>query len=165
MVFGGPNHTKIPMARLMFRASAGPMLAVAAMAAAWPATWIATSAAWAQEAERPGLFDRIFGGSERFGAGERGAPAAAPGPERTGTVPPPSTDLSVRIDRLEAQIRQLTGVIEQLQYRNQQLEAVLRRMQEGGVTAGAPPRPASPTAPGPAVPGRRGDAFDPALHP
>src|SRR5262249_24465806 len=100
MVFGGPNHTKIPMARLIFRASAGCMLAIAALAAASAVTWVATSAAWAQEGERPGLFDRIFGGSERFGTGERSAPAAAPGPERTGTVPPSSTDLSVRIDRL-----------------------------------------------------------------
>jgi TolA-binding protein len=31
-------------------------------------------------------------------------------------------DLVVRIERLENQIRQLTGTIEQLQYRNQQLE-------------------------------------------
>jgi len=138
------------------------VLAIAAMAAAWTLT----SAARAQEGERPGLFDRIFGGSERFGGGptERGTPPA--GPDRTGTVSPSGTDLSVRIDRLEAQIRQLTGVIEQLQYRNQQLEAALRRMQEGALTGAAQPRPVSPSPPpGPAVPGRRGDAFDPSQHP
>src|SRR6516165_7386046 len=32
------------------------------------------------------------------------------------------SELVVRIDRLENQIRQLTGQLEQLQYRNQQLE-------------------------------------------
>ena len=34
-----------------------------------------------------------------------------------------------RINRLEAVIRQLTGNIEQLQYRNQQLEQQLQRLQ------------------------------------
>src|SRR5262245_55214339 len=162
MVFGGPNHTTLPMARLNLRASAVSVLAVAAMAAAWAAPGIA----WAQESERPGLFDRIFGGSERFGSGsERGAPPVA-APERTGTVPPSGTDVIVRVDRLEAQIRQLTGVIEQLQYRNQQLEALVRRMQDGGLTGAAQPRPLNPPAPaGAAAPGRRGDAFDPTQHP
>ena len=37
----------------------------------------AATPAWAQD----GLFDRIFGGSERLGGGERGAPS--PGPQRT----------------------------------------------------------------------------------
>ena len=36
----------------------------------------------------------------------------------------------LRLDRLETQIRQLTGVIEQLQFRNQQLEGQVRRLQE-----------------------------------
>ena len=40
------------------------------------------------------------------------------------------SDLMLRLDRLETQIRQLTGVIEQLQFRNQQLEGQLRRLQE-----------------------------------
>ena len=38
-------------------------------------------------------------------------------------------DLVTRINRLEAVIRQLTGNIEQLQYRNQQLEQQLQRLQ------------------------------------
>jgi tol-pal system protein YbgF len=41
-----------------------------------------------------------------------------------------ATDLLVRIDQLENQVRQLTGAVEQLQFRNQQLEASLRKMQE-----------------------------------
>ena len=58
----------------------------------------------------------------------------------------------MRVDRLEAQIRQLTGVIEQLQYRNQQLEAYVRRMQEEGgaasVGTAAPASPAGAVEPG-----------------
>ena len=36
------------------------------------------------------------------------------------------SDLVLRLDRLENQIRQLTGLVEQLQFRNQQLEQQLR---------------------------------------
>ena len=52
----------------------------------------------------------------------------------------PGGELTMRIDRLEAQMRQLTGAIEQLQHRNQQLEAHLRRMRQEG-TAARDPRP------------------------
>jgi len=57
-----------------------------------------------------------------------------------------ASDLLVRLDQLENQVRQLTGAVEQLQFRNQQLEANLRKMQEdnefrfkemGGKTGGA----------------------------
>jgi tol-pal system protein YbgF len=153
------------MARMIFRASAQSLLGLAAVAAL-----VVAPVARAQEGEHGlGLFDRIFGGSERLSGGsaaERGGP---PGPDRTGTVPLSGVDLSVRVDRLEAQIRQLTGVIEQLQYRNQQLEALLRRMQEEGAPRPGQPRPQvapmTPVPAAPAAPGRRGDAFDPALHP
>jgi tol-pal system protein YbgF len=102
-------------------------------------------------------------------------------------------DLVVRIERLENQIRQLTGTIEQLQYRNQQLEDQLRHSQpvdaRAAGPAAAPPRPMPPAAsaalPPPAAaappvaaaplveaqsvplaaPGRRGDAFDPSQNP
>lgn len=85
-------------------------------------------------------------------------------------------DLIVRLERLESQIRQLTGAVEQLQFRNQQLEQQVRRFQEDAedrpADAGArSPRrlpPASrtdvPAAPVPA-PARRSDVFDPAEHP
>lgn len=93
-----------------------------------------------------------------------------------------SGELIVRLERLENQIRQLTGSIEQLQFRNQQLEQQLRRTQEDvdfrfqeatGKAAparsrpappaqAAPPPPAVPAAP---APGRRSDAFDPSQHP
>ena len=48
-----------------------------------------------------------------------------------------------RLDRLEAAIRQLTGAMEQLQYRNQQLEQQVRRMQEVGEGRSDAPRPPS----------------------
>jgi tol-pal system protein YbgF len=90
-------------------------------------------------------------------------------------------DLAVRLDRMEAALRQLTGTIEQLQYRNQQLELQLKRMQDdseyrfqqlgskGGLPSGVAPRPMSPQGPGNpppgAVPGNRSDVFDPAQNP
>src|SRR5215467_10143455 len=36
-------------------------------------------------------------------------------------------DLVTRIDRLQAQVRELTGTVEELQYRNQQLEQEVQR--------------------------------------
>ncbi|MFG1412394.1 tol-pal system protein YbgF [Xanthobacter sp. VTT E-85241] len=89
----------------------------------------------------------------------------------------------LRIDRLENQLRTMTGQIEELQYRNQQLEQQVRRFQEDveyRLSGGKGPRPAPPAAgvagpvgaPGaapvpsvaaPVVPGtgKRSDAFDP----
>jgi tol-pal system protein YbgF len=137
------------------------------------------TAAWGQAAgdESPGFLDGLFGG------GEPAAPA-----HRDRLAQSSAGDLSMRIDRLEAQIRQMTGVIEQLQYRNQQMADQLRRMQEeagaqqssaqpsrpAGVPSGAPPgaptlaRPNAPPPGPPPVsgpPGRRGDAFDPTQNP
>ncbi|HXQ82609.1 MAG TPA: tol-pal system protein YbgF [Xanthobacteraceae bacterium] len=102
-----------------------------------------------------------------------------------------NADLLTRIDRLEAALRDLTGSVEQLQYRNQQLEQEIQRLQAAAPVAAAPrppvqnsppaaaqysPPPAqsspvvasgAPVAPSePASqPGRHGDAFDPALNP
>jgi tol-pal system protein YbgF len=102
-------------------------------------------------------------------------------------------DLAIRLDRLENALRQQTGVIEQLQYRNQQLEMQLRQLQQGAM---APqqggqqpamqqaPQQQQPNVPvrgdrqpmnqpnnattvpqQQGVPGRRGDVFDPAQNP
>lgn len=94
----------------------------------------------------------------------------------------PTTEQVLRIERLEAQIRQMTGTIEQLQYRNQQLENQLRGAGAGapGVAAAQPvqsqpqpmarppvqaqPLPAAPPPPPPAT-GRRSDVFDPSQNP
>ena len=88
-----------------------------------------------------------------------------------------ASELLIRIERLENQLRQLTGQIEQMQYRNQQLEAALKRMQDDydyrfqelGTRGGSRPAPARPAVAQPAQPpapsGRRSDAFDPAENP
>jgi tol-pal system protein YbgF len=47
-------------------------------------------------------------------------------------------DPSIRIERLENQLRQLTGQNEELQYRNHQLEEQLRQLQGGAPAAGQP---------------------------
>jgi tol-pal system protein YbgF len=118
--------------------------------------------------QSPGFLDGLFGGGES-------APA-----HRERLAQSSASDLSVRIDRLEAQIRQMTGAIEQLQFRNQQLADQVRRMQEDGGAQQSSAQPVRPTgaptiAPTgtpaitrpPASPpaGRRGDAFDPAQNP
>ncbi len=112
-----------------------------------------------------------------FGTGESAAPI-----DRDRLPQGSAGDLVLRIDRLETQIRQLTGVIEQLQFRNQQLADQLRRMQEdseyrlqelGSKGAGSPPSGQARTTGAPAVPrpaaaaspGRRSDAFDPTQNP
>jgi tol-pal system protein YbgF len=124
----------------------------------------------AQESDHSGFLDNLFGGSDRFSQQPQQGQ-----PER-GTQGEPS-ELAVRLDRLEAQVRQLTGTIEQLQYRNQQLETALQQMR-GGPPREAQPRPGSYQVPAqprpgayeapaqpPATAGRHGDAFDPSEHP
>jgi tol-pal system protein YbgF len=118
--------------------------------------------------QSPGFLDGLFGGG-----GEPAAPA-----HRDRLAQSSASDLNVRIDRLEAQIRQMTGAVEQLQFRNQQLTDQLRRMQDDGgaqQSSAQPPRPPAapiiapsvtrPPAPPPQPAGRRGDAFDPAQNP
>ena len=134
------------------------------------------SSALAQEQRESGNFlDNLF---------SRGEPAAQ---SRQSAQPAPSGrvaqsdsgDLSIRFDRMENALRQLTGTIEQLQYRNQQLEMQLKRMQDDteyrfqqlGSRGGSAPAPqAAPIGPGNAPPpasspGRRSDVFDPAQNP
>ena len=53
-------------------------------------------------------------------------------------------DLLTRIDRLEAALRDLTGTVEQLQYRNQQLEQQLRALQDATATGARPPASPQP---------------------
>ena len=138
--------------------------------------------------ERSGNFlDNLFSRGEPQGQ-SRAAPQQQPQPQSQGRVAQTDPgDLAVRLDRMEGALRQLTGTIEQLQYRNQQLEMQLKRMQDdteyrfqqmGGKGGSAPPpsqmapRPPGATpgaAPGalppPTAPGRRSDVFDPAQHP
>jgi tol-pal system protein YbgF len=88
--------------------------------------------------------------------------AALLGAPATGFAQSSESDIVVRLDQLQNDMRRLTGEMEQLQYRNQQLEQTVRQLQEE--RAGAPLRPgAAPSAP--SVPGRRSDAFDPNVTP
>jgi tol-pal system protein YbgF len=149
------------MAVLMFR-----VLQAAALAFALSAPTIAS----AQDGDS--MFGRLFGRSSR------------PAPQDTnGQGAQPTTEQVLRIERLEAQIRQLTGTIEQLQYRNQQLESHIRSLEGGAPPPAASQAPSAPrpspsavqsgptlAAPAPApapvaTPGRRSDVFDPAQHP
>lgn len=74
-----------------------------------------------------------------------------------------ASDAVMRLEAIEHQMRQLTGQVEQLQYRNQQLEQQLRAMQSGAPQPSRPP--AQPQGmPQPqfqqqpqTVPGRRSD--------
>jgi tol-pal system protein YbgF len=92
------------------------------------------------------------------------------------------SELVMRLNRLENQVRELTGQVEQLQHRNSQLEQQLRGAQPAPASvqhrAAAPPPQYSPppaypqqTAPTvepyspPPAGGRRGDAFDPSANP
>lgn len=54
------------------------------------------------------------------------------------------SELTVRIDRLESQIRQMTGTIEELQHRNQQLEQQLSAARGGAVAPAGRPQVAGP---------------------
>jgi tol-pal system protein YbgF len=138
---------------------------------------VAASPAAAQERD-PNLFAQLFPRREQAPLPPGQIPGQIPG-QAPGAAAEPS-DLVVRIDRLEATIRQLTGMIEQLQFRNQQMEQQLRRMQEdvefrlSGAAPGTRPAarpPAGPAAmppaatPVPTTPGRRSDVFDPTQSP
>lgn len=89
-----------------------------------------------------------------------------------------ASEAIVRLNRVENQMRQMSGQIEQLQFENRQLKEQLRRIEEGmpsGATAAPaarpkPPLPATGVVTAPAakpgsVPPRRGDAFDPSQQP
>jgi tol-pal system protein YbgF len=146
------------MTRLMTRGLA---------AAALMAALCVANAASAQEGNSPlSAIGRMFGQK----------------PQTTGQdeADGPTTEQVLRIERLEAQIRQMTGTIEQLQYRNQQLENQLRagggpiaqpvapppvtRPAPGTAIQAAPLPAAAPPAPPPPS-GRRSDVFDPSQNP
>lgn len=94
---------------------------------------------------------------------------------------PDAAEFAMRIDRLERDIRRLTGQNEELQHKVQLLEEQLRLARPEPPRAGEPvsppmplsqpsspaaaPPPASPAPLSNPAPGRRGDAFDPAAQP
>lgn len=84
--------------------------------------------------------------------------------------------MALRIDRLERELRRLTGLNEELQHRLQLMEEQLRAVRPEPPHSDAVPRgpiasppaaaqAASPVAVASANAGRRGDAFDPATQP
>jgi tol-pal system protein YbgF len=170
----------------MKRLSVAAVLATAVVTAILSVSGVSS----AQERSSSGLFERLFGGGERLSkptevleeraSEERQEGLPASGPDRLAQIS--GSDAIMRIDRLEAQIRQLTGLVEQLQYRNQQLEGQVKRIQEeteyrfqelrgGAPRASSPPARQSVTPapvgqpPTPPAPGKRGDAFDPSQDP
>jgi tol-pal system protein YbgF len=120
----------------------------------------------------PGFLDNLFSRGEGQNAPAsrgRGEPVAQ-------ADAGDAAELTVRLDRLENALRQLTGTIEQLQYRNQQLETQVRALQQGGAVAPPQPSAATPALPPPratpqngqipaAPSGRRSDVFDPSQQP
>ncbi|HZP68660.1 MAG TPA: tol-pal system protein YbgF [Pseudolabrys sp.] len=131
----------------------------------------------AQDRGSSGNFlDNLFGRGEPQGQQRQLPQQVSPGR----VAQADSADLAVRLDRMENALRQLTGSIEQLQYRNQQLEMQLKRIQDdteyrfqqlGAKGGNQPPAQAAPMTPtnapgGPSAnPGRRSDVFDPSQHP
>lgn len=81
-----------------------------------------------------------------------------------------AAELLVRTTRLENQLRQMAGQIEQLQFENRRLSEQLRKFQEdvdfrlnekGGARSGASAPGSAPATPPTPQRQRRGDAFDP----
>jgi tol-pal system protein YbgF len=89
-----------------------------------------------------------------------------------------AADAIVRLNRLENQVRSLSGKIEELEYENRQLREQMRKFQEdveyrfqersgaprSGPSPGTGTTPA-PRAPAPTPPARRSDVFDPSEAP
>ncbi|HEY1475065.1 MAG TPA: tol-pal system protein YbgF [Pseudolabrys sp.] len=139
---------------------------------------LAGAAAAQEQRSPPGFLDNLFSRGEQPSQQRSGGQPQAEQPRVAQSDP---GDMSVRLDRMENALRQLTGALEQLQYRNQQLEMQLKRVQDdteyrfqqlgsrGGPAPGAPPRAMAPqapvNAPPPATSGNRSDVFDPAQHP
>jgi tol-pal system protein YbgF len=133
---------------------------------------LSAGAAWA--------FDRADGGGQApivtaqfFNRGDGDAPPAEP------EAGPDTAAMMSRIDRLERDLRRLTGQNEELQHKVQVLEEQLKAARDAapahpGDAAAHPAAPAPAPAPAASAPGsapapngggRRSDAFDPATDP
>lgn len=158
----------------MTRIRLRPSLAATIGATALAAVLLAPGAAWAQQSNN-GFLDNLFSRGE----GGQQQQQQAPQQPRSSVAQADDSDVAVRLDRVESALRQLTGTIEQLQYRNQQLEMQLKRLQDdseyrfqqlgsrGAATPGAVPQAPyrGPAVTAPQPPGRRGDLFDPNQQP
>ncbi len=153
----------------MTRTRLQPTLAVTLAAAALSATLLA-SGAQAQSRDN-NFLDNLF---------SRGESGQQQAPQGRSAAPADDADITVRLDRMESALRQLTGTIEQLQYRNQQLEQQVQRLQQAGGAPAAPQpqyqqqpqaqpqyqqQPVRPNQPAATAPGRRSDVYDPTQDP
>jgi tol-pal system protein YbgF len=149
---------------MMFRIALSAALSISAAAA------LAFDAS-VGEPKSPILLAQYF----NHNTGEMDAPA------EPGGGPDPAA-MTLRVERLEREIRRLTGQNEELQHKVQVLEEQLRVANGGrpaeSAAANNAPQPVTPSAttpgvtaasappaPTPLVSGRRGDAFDPATDP
>src|SRR4051812_29441310 len=95
-------------------------------------------AAQAQDRSQPGFLDNLFSrGESQQPQGDSSVEYRRSNQGGGALAQADAGDMAVRLDRMENAIRQLTGTIEQLQFKNQQLEQQVRAMQ-GGATAAQP---------------------------
>jgi tol-pal system protein YbgF len=157
-----PFVGKRPLPVLSDMTSLRPTSKTAGLAAAFSLVLLAGSALAQEERGSGNFLDNLFSRGEPSGQSRQSAQPAPSG--RTAQSDP--GDLSVRLDRMENALRQLTGTIEQLQYRNQQLEMQIQQL---GARGGVLQPQAAPAGPGNAPPvpnsGRRSDVFDPSQNP
>jgi tol-pal system protein YbgF len=158
-----PFVGKRPLPVLSDMTSLRPTSKTAGLAAAFSLVLLAGSALAQEERGSGNFLDNLFSRGEPSGQSRQSAQPAPSG--RTAQSDP--GDISVRLDRMENALRQLTGTIEQLQYRNQQLEMQIQQL---GARGGGVLQPqAAPAGPGNAPPvpnsGRRSDVFDPSQNP
>jgi tol-pal system protein YbgF len=151
--------------------------ALAAQAFTVFACMLLAHAASAQDRSSPGFLDNLFSRGESQPPQGNSSVEYHRNNDAGQVAQSDPGDMAVRLDRMESALRQLTGTIEQLQYKNQQLEQQVRALQGGGGAAAQPqyqPQPGarpsqSPNMPSyqpPATnPGRRGDVFDPSQQP
>ena len=114
-----------------------PTSKTAGLAAAFSLVLLAGSALAQEERGSGNFLDNLFNRGEPSAQSRQ---SAQPAPSGRAAQSDPG-DLSVRLDRMENALRQLTGTIEQLQYRNQQLETQIQQL--GARGAGVPQPQAS----------------------
>ena len=127
-----PFVGKRPLPVLSDMTSLRPTSKTAGLAAAFSLVLLAGSALAQEDQRGPAIFSTTCSAavSHRRNRVSQSQPAPS---GRTAQSDP--GDLSVRLDRMENALRQLTGTIEQLQYRNQQLEMQIQQLgaRGGGV--------------------------------
>jgi tol-pal system protein YbgF len=117
------------------------------------------STAMAQEQRSGNFLDNLFNRGEQGQPRGQSQVEVRRGGQGGEVAQADPADLSVRLDRMENSLRQITGTIEQLQYQNQQLQMQLKRLQDDTEYR------LQQTAPPQAAPGRRSDVFDPSQQP